>query len=490
MPDSSGLEIESFNDELIARHIHSDVPGLREPTDEWVHDDRLWGNALKNYRFFSAREGAETSMNRINLLRYFELQEPYIKGRIERGIAENRKGSAKLTVVNPEGEPLPNVDIQIRQLTHDFKFGCNIFMLDGFDDEAKNQRYEEVFKDLFNLAVVPFYWAALEPEHGRLRFGKDSEKIFRRPAPDRVLEFCEANQIEPKGHPLLWHDLYPDWLPRDKEQIKPYIVERFMKIAERYANPIRTWDVVNEALVSHRFPKVVFPDDYVSWSFEKANRYFPCNNLFINELTEPAWDLAGKLSAYYLLIQNLILRGIRPDGIGMQFHMFRDRELLNETASHFLNPENLFKVLDSFRDFNLPIHISEITVPAYTYEPEDEQVQAQLLRNLYRLWFSHPSVEAIVWWNLNDGQAFMSEEQWKGGLLREDLTSKPAHDVLTNLIHQEWRTNLDLHHVNGNEIGFEGFYGEYQLTINHEGRETAKKIHLRKSGLKEFRVII
>jgi len=45
VPDAPGLGIEALNDEVIAQHLHPDVPGLWEPTDQWndhwTHD-RLW----------------------------------------------------------------------------------------------------------------------------------------------------------------------------------------------------------------------------------------------------------------------------------------------------------------------------------------------------------------------------------------------------------------------------------------------------------------
>lgn len=45
LPDTPGLGIESLNDEVIAEHLHPDIPGLWEPTDWWNNDwshDRLW----------------------------------------------------------------------------------------------------------------------------------------------------------------------------------------------------------------------------------------------------------------------------------------------------------------------------------------------------------------------------------------------------------------------------------------------------------------
>jgi gluconate/galactonate dehydratase len=45
IPNTPGLGIESLNDEVITEHVHPDIPGLWEPTDQWNDDwshDRLW----------------------------------------------------------------------------------------------------------------------------------------------------------------------------------------------------------------------------------------------------------------------------------------------------------------------------------------------------------------------------------------------------------------------------------------------------------------
>ncbi len=45
VPDAPGLGIEALNDEVIAEHLHPDIPGLWEPTSQWDADwshDRLW----------------------------------------------------------------------------------------------------------------------------------------------------------------------------------------------------------------------------------------------------------------------------------------------------------------------------------------------------------------------------------------------------------------------------------------------------------------
>ena len=87
--------------------------------------------------------------------------------------------------------------------------------------------------------------------------------------------------------------------------------------------------------------------------------------------------------------------------------------------------------MDCYGRFNRPLHVSEITIPAYTQGAEDEDVQAQLCEQLYRTWFSHPAMDGIVYWNLPDGYAAfapqntnLGENYYAGGLIHYDLTGK------------------------------------------------------------------
>ena len=41
-----------------------------------------------------------------------------------------------------------------------------------------------------------------------------------------------------------------------------------------------------------------FEDDLVEWSFQCARKYFPQNELIINEATEQAWDVHERAAAY------------------------------------------------------------------------------------------------------------------------------------------------------------------------------------------------
>lgn len=99
--------------------------------------------------------------------------------------------------------------------------------------------------------------------------------------------------------------------------------------------------------------------------------------------------------------------------------------------------------------------------------PEGEQRQAELVERFYTVLFSHPAVEAITWWDFSDQGA------WQGapaGLLREDMSPKPAYEALRKLIRGKWWTHAEANLDSRGEARFRGFYGDYRLRIEAGGR--------------------
>ena len=63
-------------------------------------------------------------------LKYFRENKEYMEDRIQSGIEANRKGWGKIRFVDTQGNPVTNVKVHLEQTSHDFRFGCNLFMLD------------------------------------------------------------------------------------------------------------------------------------------------------------------------------------------------------------------------------------------------------------------------------------------------------------------------------------------------------------------------
>ena len=114
--------------------------------------------------------------------------DPAVAGRLQRDIEKYRKGDATIDITGQDGRPLAHATLEVRQLTHEFLFGCNLFVLDQLATPELNRKYAAAFTGLFNFATVPFYWRDLEPQQGQPRFAADAPYLWRRPPPDRLVQ--------------------------------------------------------------------------------------------------------------------------------------------------------------------------------------------------------------------------------------------------------------------------------------------------------------
>ena len=393
--------------------------------------------------------------------------DPALTARLQHDIEQHRKGEAILVVVDAAGKPLADATVTIRQQTHEFLFGCNLFALDQLATPELNRKYESAFTNLFNFATVPFYWRDLEPQPGRPRFAENSPRVWRRPPPDRLINWCRANGITPKGHALMYvkNMFMPDWTARtDGELLRRQGAKHMAEIADRYRRDIPIWDVVNEEIprLRHTNEWAAVPADFVSWCFEEAGRLFPRDTrLLINDGTSEAHDTTGE---YEAIVKGLLQQHVRIEGIGIQFHVYNRGAMLNGTS---LPPARLCEVYARLGKLGLPLYITEITVPGSG--TDGAELQAAIVANLYRLWFSTPQMAGVTWWNLGDGTAFQNENQALGGLLDDQMNPKPAYRALDRLINQEWKTRLTLHTDAAGKARFRGFLGRYVVQVTRGG---------------------
>ena len=425
-----------------------------------------------------------------NLLR----DDPEIEARIDRGIEEHRKGSGTIRVVGPDGQPVPGAQVKLRHLRHEFHFGCNAFMLEQFPEAERNARYEQAFADAFNLAVIPFYWSDTEPERGKPRFAKDSPHVYRRPPTDLALEFCGRHGIAPKGHPLCWHQFVPDWAPLDKQGLARETERRIAEIAARYGDRIGIWDVCNEA-VEHNPNSIEWrvPDRHVEFAFEVASRTMP-RSAVLTYNDYACWQDHGEYTAMYMLCRHLkSLSHLNFGAIGLQYHQFTaNAEHMRGEANGRLNPRHLFAMLDLYGKLGLPVNISEITITGRPELGDGSAFQKEVAERLYRLWFSHPALNGIVYWNLVDDTAYVragsawNENMYKGGLLRNDLSPKPAYQAIRRLVREDWTTSAEVHYTPQGENRFRGFYGDYEVTIRTDAGTAKSAIRLAKGSINTF----
>ena len=318
---------------------------------------------------------------------------------------EARKCAETVQITDVQGKPIAGAKVNYRLKKHDFWHGSNIFMTGEMETPEKNEKYLKLISGAFNQATLPFYWNGVEPEEGKLRFAEGSVHLYRRPPADRCVKFCQENGITPKLHCLNYDQWTPMWVPREVPEVKRLLEKRISEIAARYADKIPCMEVINETLCGYNYaqwtptwmpqekPEVkrlqddrastpfFWEDDLITWSFETARKYLPKTELVINEATGFAWDTFRKNRSWYASeIRDALAGGAEIDTIGLQFHMFFRREDEAERALPYYSYERLWNTMEYYRNaFHRPLQVTEVTIPAYSWEKEDEEVQAEII---------------------------------------------------------------------------------------------------------------
>lgn len=392
---------------------------------------------------------------------------------LDSDIRKNRVVRATLTLTH-QGQPVVGQEVIVAQKKHNFLFGSNwgestIALvngeLTGQEKELAEQR-NEYFFGLFNQVTLPFYWARFEPQRGK----PDTHRVMR------AARWYAEHGCSLKGHPLCWHTLTADWLLQmSNDKILEAQRARIRRDVSDFAGLIDTWDVVNEAVIMPIFDKYdngitrlckqMGRIGLIRAMFEATRAANPRATLILND-----FDISP---AYDLLVEECLAAGIEIDVIGIQSHMHQG----------YWGVEKTLEVLSRFERFNLPIQFSENTIVSghlmppeivdlndyqvneWPSTPEGEERQAQEVVSHYKTLFSHPLVTGITWWDMTDGGWLNAP----AGLLRQDQSPKPAYEALLKLVKGEWwlsptRLISDSH----GQVTFEGFMGEYELSLQEQ----------------------
>lgn len=419
----------------------------------------------------------------------FAQQEPSDKSKeklldgIDDRINKYRKAECTLTFLGPDGKVLKNsITVKIEQTRHKFLFGCNIFMLGRCRTPKGNEAYEKYFSDLLNFATLPFYWWAFEREKGKPDIARTEE----------IIKWCRAKNVVAKGHPLAWNWVDPRWLPDDPDKAMEVQFERISDCVSRFKGQIDIWDVVNEATDYTRdkqkeaAPKLtngilkIGLEQYLRRAFKSARDANPDAKLIINDYRT---DEAFGNNVLSVLVDDK--KNPLYDVIGIQSHMH----------AGFWGIEKIWEVCNRFAKFNKPLHFTETTLLsgqqgwdlraksndpnfAWSTTAEGEKRQAEQTGLFYSMLFSHPSVEALTWWDFSDQGAWMSAP---AGLLRADMSPKPVYEKLHSLIKDKWWTRTEIT-ANDSNAKFSGFLGNYKAAAEINGRSLTGSFSLDKDS--------
>lgn len=359
-------------------------------------------------------------------------------------IDQHRKDNASLTILDRNGAPLVGAQVTAELVRHEFLFGANLFEWGRQSTTAEADVFNESFERLFNFGTISTYWSALEPTQG----------VKNYELTDMIVDWATERNITLKGHPIFWNypGAFPSWAPPTgltTEQMRAHLVD----VMGRYAGRVDYWDVVNEP--SNRANSDLEP---YAW----ARGVDPHAKLIVNDYGEFV-DAAPRLMD---MLNDMTSMGAPWDAIGLQGHT---------PVTQRFSMNQIWQVLNAYGQYaGKELLISELSPTSGGMAMTGgvwtgtwtEQAQADYADKLYRTMFANPNVSAISWWDLTDrGAAYAG-----GGLLRADLTPKPAYDVLDHLINDEWHTHATGATAADGIFAFRGFRGDYSLTITVAGQ--------------------
>lgn len=155
---------------------------------------------------------------------------PALQKGIGLGIKANRMGSFYLDFCDSKGRPAKVENVSINLKKHEFLFGMQAFLAEGFhhiekDPEPAAQKIRGAFRKPFKLRFRSTKLRTSLNRASTASRAKITPDICRRPPPDVVLEMCERDCIMPKGHCLLWHIASaaasrPEWAPENRLDLK------------------------------------------------------------------------------------------------------------------------------------------------------------------------------------------------------------------------------------------------------------------------------
>ena len=355
----------------------------------------------------------------------------------EQRINEIRKHDLIILVQDEQGRPIPNANISIDMLQHEFGFGSALVACRFPGNRCEDPAYLNKINDLdgrghgFNTAVIEnaLKWDGWEEEW----IGTPAQTIA-------AITWLTNRDIPVRGHTLIW----PGWnhMPDDMMANQNDLSYLRMRIDDRLvemlahpslSNLISEWDVLNEITQVRDLERAFAKDPNLTTGreiyqeiMEKARSLHPDFSAYVNDYVVLSGGGAGTsvVNRYKSYLDELILADADFDGIGFQCHIGSQ-------------PTSIWKVKEVLDDFSNKYN-KQIKITEFDINPSvDPQTQAKYLEDFLTIIYSHPAVEAFLMWGFWDGN------HWKGNapIFNLDWSLKPSGQAFIDKVFGEWWTN-------------------------------------------------
>lgn len=376
-----------------------------------------------------------------------------------------RKGTLHLKVVDEDGTPVSGAQVRAEMKRHAFGFGSVVHPRYLMAQDDDGDRYRDIVARTMNKAPLEtgFRWQ-------NWFMGSDRYRKDMRTQLGQTLNWLNDHDIEVRGHYLMWAPLSAKTQPEALLANGPALQKAlFTHIAEKSqfsGQRVQEWDAINHIIGwGQRYEDVMGSPEIYAKVIRLGRQLNPHAEMWINE----GQILPGgsRRPPYLAMIETLKKQEALPDGIGFMGHF---------TGGSLTGMAQLKHIYDEFAKFGVPLQLTELDVDAGF----DEQLQADYLRDVLILSFSHPAMEAINLWGFWEGR------HWRpnAALWRRNWEIKPAGQVWMDWVHSQWRTTETGLSDSAGNFMTRGFFGEYEITVNRQNKRTTRSFVLHKDSPK------
>ncbi|XP_021748955.1 uncharacterized protein LOC110714727 isoform X1 [Chenopodium quinoa] len=380
------------------------------------------------------------------------------KSQQEKTIAKVRKSKVKLHVTNKDNTSVAGAKITLKQIKSGFPTGCEINQ-----NILNSKKYQDWFASRFSVTAFgnEMKWYFTEKTRGQEDYT----------IPDAMLQFCEQNNIDVRGHNIIWDDprYQPTWINNETspQELKDAAENRTKSVVLRYKGRLIHWDVVNENL-HFSFYENKLGENASAEVYARTYELDQKPILFMNEYNtiELSQDEDSIPAKYARKLKNTQ-------------SYYRERSGGNDTLPMGVGVQSRFGPgqpniaymragMDYLASMKFPLWLTELFV-------DKGENQAEYLEDVLREGYSHPAVEGIVIWPTSP---FSSE--CKMCLTEQNFNNTPNGDVVDKLI-AEFSSSKPLE-ISANGQGISEvvlLHGDYEVTVRHLETNSYTKLKLK-----------
>jgi endo-1,4-beta-xylanase len=287
------------------------------------------------------------------------------------------------------------------------------------------------------------------------------EGVFDWTDTDALSTWAAKNNLEFRGHPLVWHTQAPSWLKDAKfvkDDMTMFTAEEIREktitvmyahidaLMTKYLGKFPNWDVVNEALDdmpgngAFGYRSTFWLDrigpDFIELAFKRAHMADPNAKLFYNDYNiEQMGNQKGDRA--FELVKDLKMRGVPIDGVGLQGHYYYYSNPTTGVLEGIPDMAAIRANIARYNEIGVEVHITESDFRIQKPITDDKvQVQTKFYADFLQICIDAPNCSHFTVWGLSDIDSWVPStfpEFDSAHLYDTSFNAKPGYYAMTDV---------------------------------------------------------